>query len=431
MTNFFDPHGGHSTAFRWLMFLSAFVSSALSVLQLVLIRKMKVYNGHILLIQAMAIGQLIYDVSFYPGVITIGIDWVVVMANVMQLIGGISVSVYSNVMASVVLIVILKKRSYDIIGNFLYYNIATFVIVSVMVILYLMAEINPIYSYLAEIALSDLYYYGRLVSIFYNFVACGLAYYFVKRMTFTHKARTIQVEAISQLASRMQFYPLVQAVSRAGCAWYELAYGWNFDPPQVTPLQFVSQLSMAILTPAASIGYFILFLKMQPNAMNTLKNMLSCSKRDDAPSATTSTVGDDSSSNPIVSDSKLQTNSVAPSSASTIPTMACTEVMRTSIQFTISPDVYDVGGQDDEDDEDNRSSRLSTVRESMLLNNVERYSQGNLNIKAVSDDELFDIIDTYGRPMSSRSRGLRTSVQAEMANLSLATKSSMSSRADP
>ena len=47
-----------------------------------------------------------------------------------------------------------------------------------------------------------------------------------------------QGNAIAVLANRMLYYPIVQAISRSGSAWYELQFGWDFNPPSVTRLQF-------------------------------------------------------------------------------------------------------------------------------------------------------------------------------------------------
>ena len=55
---------------------------------------------------------------------------------------------------------------------------------------------------------------------------------------------------------------------------YEFVYLWNFNPNSVTKMQFVCQVFLAIITPSASIGYLIIFLKLQPNAYHEFLCML-------------------------------------------------------------------------------------------------------------------------------------------------------------
>lgn len=66
------------------------------------------------------------------------------------------------------------------------------------------------------------------------------------------------------------------AISRAGVAWYEFSYGRDFTPDTVTELQFIVQCLFALLTPAASIGYLIIFISLQPKAYDALKALLTC-----------------------------------------------------------------------------------------------------------------------------------------------------------
>ena len=66
------------------------------------------------------------------------------------------------------------------------------------------------------------YYYLRLASIAFNFIVSGLGFYYVRLIMNTDKLkRTVQDEAICTLALRMLFYPIIQAISRSGAAWYE------------------------------------------------------------------------------------------------------------------------------------------------------------------------------------------------------------------
>jgi hypothetical protein len=270
--SFLGRDGAHQLVFYVVVIFFSTLSSLSSLANIYLIHDMKIWNGHILLIYSMAWSQFIYDISFAPGVITIPSDGVVITANVFQLIGGLSVAIFSNIMSIVVLYVIKFRISIDIMKYYKYYILGISFVVVGEVILYLISELDPSFGYLADIALLGIYYYFRLASIGLNFLACGLSYLYVRRMErMIVGKKTIQEEAICLLSKRMQFYPLVQAISRAGLAWYEFVYGWDFDPATVSVEQFICQMISAMTTPAASVGYLAIMLVMQPKAYATFR----------------------------------------------------------------------------------------------------------------------------------------------------------------
>lgn len=85
----------------------------------------------------------------------------------------------------------------------------------------------------------------------------------------------LQKDIITIMCGRLQYYCLVQIISRIGATWYQLQYGFretidrsssNFQT-SVFAVQFM-------LTPSAGIGYLIVFLAMQPEAYHHFKQLL-------------------------------------------------------------------------------------------------------------------------------------------------------------
>lgn len=72
------------------------------------------------------------------------------------------------------------------------------------------------------------------------------------------------------------FYPVIQAISRSGYAWYELQYGATIDVDNPSPDQFASLIFLTIVTPFVSIGYMVIFIVMQPDAYQHFLAMFGC-----------------------------------------------------------------------------------------------------------------------------------------------------------
>lgn len=252
---FYDEGGEHQEVYIIIILTSSLVSGIASILLIYLIHAMKLWNGFILLILAMSWAQLVYDASFYPQYAKqptyIGTNTLVQM---MQLTGGVFVSLYSNFLILVVLYIIWYKRSYDIIKNFLRISTIFGMFWLFNVIVFMIGQFDPKYFYLTILVHLYIYTYFRLISIALNFIACGLAYLYVYRARIRGENQTIQDQAICALVNRISAYPIIQAISRSGLTAYEFVYQLRFNPPIVTRKQFIGQMYFAIATPAASIG---------------------------------------------------------------------------------------------------------------------------------------------------------------------------------
>jgi hypothetical protein len=78
-------------------------------------------------------------------------------------------------------------------------------------------------------------------------------------------------EPVSELARRLQYYPIVQIVSLLGQVYYFLAYNMNyFGTVRDDTRHVLAWYAYSILTPSAGIGYFIVFLSVQPFAYSHL-----------------------------------------------------------------------------------------------------------------------------------------------------------------
>jgi hypothetical protein len=272
----------HSQVFVSLALIAGIVGSVSSSTVILLIRKMQVWNLHIALIMAMTVFELLYDISFFTGMASTGSFGLSVVSNVAQLQGGTTSSIVSNIIAAVALYVVYFKKTVDALK---YYYLIVFVAVVpgvIINILYILAVSGTHHNNLASVAVLDIYYYIRLGSITINFICSIYTALLIDRMRSQSCAKTTSEAAISKLSMRLFYYPIVQAVGRSGCAWYEGAYGYNFapdrgfnfNPSETSDTQFAAQCLMVISTPLISVGYLVIFLIMQPNAAKCLDDML-------------------------------------------------------------------------------------------------------------------------------------------------------------
>lgn len=266
----------HCQVFVSLVLIGTIVSSSFSILMLILIKRMNLWNEYIFLITMMAAFQLVYDITFFPGVVNVGDKYLTIIANTLQLFSGVVSSLLSNVVAGITFYVIYFKLTLSVFNNFLIFLSIVIIPALIDCVIYLVSlqgRNSKIYS---DIAVIYFYYYLKLVSIGLNFFLVALISYEIRRTGSGKQRKSLSETSMSALSLRLFLYPLVQSVSRVGCAWYEWEYqynshdsnGFDLNPPTTTDRQFAAQIVMALTMPLASIGYLIIFLLMQPKACN-------------------------------------------------------------------------------------------------------------------------------------------------------------------
>jgi hypothetical protein len=238
-----------------------------------LIHIMKKWNGYLAIITAMCYCQIIYDVSFALHISIADGGTMVSIWNSFQFFGGLSVSIWTNVLAFVILRVVVNMRNTDILKNFNWFRaivmIPSVAIGVALLVLQLVGRRHQVY-YVEEI-----YYWARLISILINFIIHGIVSYrsYQTKMT-KWTRRSPQEIAIQILSQRMIYYPLMQALSRVGASWYEAKYGFGPYPGHTSERQFGLACVYVGLSPATGIGYLVVFLLMQPFAIDQVRSLL-------------------------------------------------------------------------------------------------------------------------------------------------------------
>ena len=206
-------HGStYNVAFTCLVLIFTCLGSLCSMTILYLIYKLKLRNGHILLIWTMTWFQLLYDASFFNAVVHVGSDPAYFVANIAQEIGGISSGLTSNFIALISYYVVKNTKFIDI---YRYYpHILCMVLLPAMVdvIIYIISWYPDYNADLRNISTMGVYYYMRLISIGINFYVSfqtALQISKISRMA-NGSEWSVHAKAIRTLSMRLIYYPIVQ-----------------------------------------------------------------------------------------------------------------------------------------------------------------------------------------------------------------------------
>jgi hypothetical protein len=249
----------------------AFISICCSFSTLFLIRSIGRWNGFISLVWSMTISQIIYDITF----VLIFPSEVLFYSNIfVSTFGGTSVTFWTNVMSGVVLYMVFTRTPVD---TFKYYWTFFFCCV-VLPLVY--ATVSDIYvqQYLDQLDFS--YNIIRLASIGLNFISYFLVWWKLRQYS---KSGVLSPDhPLLFLASRLKYYPIVQVITRVWPSIYEFKYGNSLAHAAyntTTPSSDAEFLFYTIFLPSAGIGYFLVFLKVQPLAYELFMRRCCCQRR--------------------------------------------------------------------------------------------------------------------------------------------------------
>lgn len=231
----------------------------------------------------MTIYQLMYDVMYYPlGLYTPPSNGYSI-SFVFILFGGSSSSFMSNVMIFSMLYIILYMKTYELKDKVFLVNAISNLPGLFCVMLFIINTYDSSSTSSIAIEGPSIYYYLRLISIILNIMVLVYIRYLLYKLKAVsrHDPKTIfRIKVISTVVHRLEYYPLVQTISRVGYAWYDLQYGYDYSIANVDdPLELFCAFFAMIVTPLAAVGYLIIFLKMQPRAYRHLMTRCLTGKR--------------------------------------------------------------------------------------------------------------------------------------------------------
>jgi len=270
--------------FTTLQLSMASVSIIAGVATLWVLNDMNKWTGFLLLVATLSVAQMIYDVGFFFRANTqdpvCRFLW-----YLFQVSGGMATTLITNVIAFIVANIAMTLRSYDIKKNYSYImgwvaliSMAPALVLAITSVMQPQEEYGNVITFTAYV-----YAILRILSISINFGAYLVLTLRLRRMGLSLSTnKNAPLHPVAALSSRMIYYPIVQLLTRLAAAWMEFKYpsggeGDDYVLEQTTDYQIANTL-YSISSPSAGIGFFLIFLFMQPAAWSHLKARMCCHK---------------------------------------------------------------------------------------------------------------------------------------------------------
>jgi hypothetical protein len=267
----------HNIIYSVVTLMTSLIGVTASILMILLLYRMRSssgYTSHVLLIFMMSTFQLVYDLSFFFRMVNCGY-YVFVVANCIQIISSTTVSLLSNWISIIALMIVVFKNKFDANHYFFCILFSSSIPGLFIGLLYLGLSVPRDNANNRGRSASELFfYYIRLLLIFINFLFCGIIIYQVGRWSSKTKKQSHQEIAIRVLSRRMVFYPIIQALGRLCFACFEQIYGFDTNGNTKDNEEYAWLLCVAIITPFVSVGYLTIFLVMQPEAKRQFLGLL-------------------------------------------------------------------------------------------------------------------------------------------------------------
>lgn len=239
----------------------ASIALFLNLLQLHISRKMQL-SGFLVLITSLAVSNIIFDIGYYFR-LERGKDWGNAMFFYFVILADIAMGMWTNIMSLVLVRIVHTLKAVDIMSEY-----RSYVLSSVVISIPLIAFSAATAGWQLDISSTGfrIYYWIRIAMIVTNAAQYGLTKWLVRQFpgrVAQGELTDAQAETIRVLVRRMRYYGLVQIITRLGPSWHD----YNND----TYSQPVPAAIGSFLGSAVGIGYFALFVYMQPSAYELLR----------------------------------------------------------------------------------------------------------------------------------------------------------------
>lgn len=248
------------------------ISIICSLLTVFILHTLQTWNGYVLLVYAVAVSQFFYDASFYFLIPRNNNDMFCIY-RAWNSTSGIAVILWINVMSSLVLYTTCYLVSFRVKDYFLIMTTA----IGALSLAIGVPDFITCLVFPSSNVTNWIYFGIRLGSILYNILTylfiSGLIHlpYSVSFCNWTLSdfgLRRKTNDLLIVLISRLKYYPIVQVITRIVALMWDAKfrfseYPWSHDG-NVNVL--ILQLFYDITNPFAGIGYFLVFLWVQPSA---------------------------------------------------------------------------------------------------------------------------------------------------------------------
>ncbi len=264
----FTDHERHVVTMISFSFgLLGFICSSMT---LILIARLRKWNGYLLLLTSMTSAQVLYDINYIFRIVKN--DAACYSTMFLDLMGGLGVAFWTNVLAFVVTYTVVYCKAINIFKYYYYFAIYG-TIIPLAIAVYAVAypgviEINDdghnqchYHDNEQGNAAYSTYYWARFMSVAYTIILCTITLWKLRQMAIgTHfvkkRVETFNLNpnsnAILSTVIRMNYYAMAQALCRSGAAWNE----WHRGQYSC----FASAAMAAVCSPLSGTLNFCIFL---------------------------------------------------------------------------------------------------------------------------------------------------------------------------
>jgi hypothetical protein len=257
---------GHTEDVRAISLVMGSTGFLCSCTTLLLINSLRKKNGYILLLSTMTAFQIVYDLNYALRFLTS--DDACFTTQFLDLVGGLGASFWSNILTFSVTYTIICCRSIKVFQHYPLFSLVGTVVPITVGILAMTLPVIDVdddsygcsYQETPEAkAIGNIYYWGRLVSVFFTAMLCAYNFFRLQELT-NYRENNMEIKTARQhdlfsmyrTIYRMNFYALAQIISRSGAAWNEWDYGAYSSNSSSTMAAFCS--------PSMGIWNFIIFM---------------------------------------------------------------------------------------------------------------------------------------------------------------------------
>jgi hypothetical protein len=289
----------------------AAVSAICTMFTLLLIRDINRWNTYMMLIFHLTACQMLGDIAFFFVPVDVEKTIYFQIQVFFYTLGAVSVSLWTNVISCSLFSVVIFQENLSINENFWLLRVLVMIpglVLGVMFAVLVNKDYNAVVSAviwvlmlsilfnlavhcsvsyaLHQMALEDEEEQSECMSIETTSVYDGAektsapitaatSPVSAADMRTSYPAKINVYEPILELAKRLQYYPIVQILAIAGQLWYFLQFKFEYWGPQDNAsLKLVAWYMYSVLTPCTGVGYFIVFLTVQPYAYNHFRTRL-------------------------------------------------------------------------------------------------------------------------------------------------------------
>jgi hypothetical protein len=243
-----------------------------SAITLYILHQINNWNGYIKLVYLLAVWQIFYDLSFFFLIPYQYHDFYCAYRG-WNSGSGIAVVIVINLMSALVLHTVIYLKAFRIKVYFRW----IWLIILIIAFTFGILDFYSCVQYPNSNVTNWIYFSLRAGSITFNaivFISITILLnlpYSVKCLSWTlsdFALRRKTNDLLIILVGRLKYYPIVQIFTRIFAIWWDLEYGFQQTAwtGHYSTEKLIVQLAYDITNPFAGIGYFFVFLCVQPTA---------------------------------------------------------------------------------------------------------------------------------------------------------------------